>query len=97
MILKEFSIDVPGKGRVGVSFYVHFDTGKPTVGEIKIHPDFDSTLPHRAWLKQDEGQWKLFDERPANADKEIVVTPEFLNDDVANRITSKILSILQEY
>lgn len=93
MVLKEFNVSVPGKGRVSVSFYLHFDAHSASVGEIKIHTDFDSTLPHRAWLKQDEGQWKLFDEHPSMQNQEVVVRPEFLEDDLSRAIVEKILEI----
>jgi hypothetical protein len=96
MVLKDFKMNVPGKGRVEVSFYLHFDAPSPYVGEIKIHTDYDSSLPHRAWLKQDEGTWKLFDEHPFAKGNEVAVEPEFLNDEVSNAIVEQILAIREQ-
>jgi hypothetical protein len=96
MVLKEFTLKVPEKGRVDVSFYLHFDDPEASVGEIKIHTDYDSTLPRRAWLKKNEAdKWKLYDDHPALENKEIVVKPEFLDDDVSNEIVKTILAIKQ--
>ncbi len=93
MVLKEIHVDVPGRGRVDVAFYLHFDGHTTTVGELKIHTDYDSTLPHRAWLKQDDGEWKIFDEHPAMQNNEVKVTPEFLEDEVSREIVRKILAV----
>jgi hypothetical protein len=93
MVLKEFSLKIPDKGKVEVSFYLHFDTPAVSVGEIKIHTDFDSTLPHRAWLKEDDGRWKLYDDHPLMENGEVVVAPEFLNDDISNEIVKTIIGI----
>lgn len=96
MVLKEFSVNFPGKGSVDVSFYFHFDTNTVTVGEIKIHADFDCALPHRAWLKQDEGVWKLYDDHPKMQGGEVVVVPEFLDDDISNEIVRRILFLREQ-
>jgi hypothetical protein len=93
MKLKEFSLDIPGKGRAEVSFYLHFDTNTVTVGEIKIHTDFESTIPHRAWLKQYEGEWKLYDDHPSMINNEVVVGPEYLADDLSKAIAERIIAI----
>jgi hypothetical protein len=93
MVLKEFSLKVPEKGKIDVSFYLHFDTPAVSVGEIKIHTDFDSTLPHRAWIKEEDGKWKLYDDHPLMENSEVVVRPEFLNDDISNEIVKTILAI----
>ena len=93
MVLKEFAFKIPDKGKVEVSFYLHFDGADISVGEIKVHTDFESTLPHRAWLKQDNGTWKLYDDHPRMENGEVVVRPEFLNDDISNEIVKTILSL----
>lgn len=93
MVLKEINLDIPGKGRVDLKFYIHFDAHSSSIGEIKIHTDFDSTLPRRAFLKQDNGIWKLFDEHPTSVNSEIKVVPEFLEDDVSRSIVQRILEL----
>jgi hypothetical protein len=96
MKLKEFSVAVPGRGSVDVSFYLHFDGRNTSVGEIKIHSDYDSGLPHRAWLKQDNAIWYLYDDRPIIEGSEVKVVPEYLNNDVSNEIVAKILDIVEQ-
>ena len=93
MELKEFNLDVPGKGKINVQFHLHFDREPIYVGEIHIHPDFESGMPHRAQLKKDDGQWKLYIEHPENKNGEIVIVPEFLDDDLSMEIANTIMGI----
>jgi hypothetical protein len=93
MVLKEFHINIPGKGKVDVSFYLHFDAHSASVGEIKLHADYDSGLPHRAKLKQDLGKWKLYDDHPVMVNGELKVVPEFLDTEVSNTVVNRILEI----
>jgi hypothetical protein len=86
MVLKEIRISIPGQGKIDLNFYIHFDSRNSSVGEIKIHADFDTSLPRRAFLKQDEGEWKLYDEHPTMQNGEIKVLPEFLNDEISKEI-----------
>ncbi len=93
MVLKEITLNVPGKGKIDLKFYLHFDNHSSSVGEIKIHTDFDSSLPRRAFLKQEDGVWKLFDEHPVMENKEVKMLPVFLNDDLSKEIARRILAI----
>jgi hypothetical protein len=92
MVLKEFSMEVPGRGRVDVSFYLHFDTHTINIDELKIHADFDSGLPHHAQLKQDQGQWILYAEHPNMENGQVVVTPQYYNDDLSRAVAERVLA-----
>jgi len=96
MELREFQMAIHDRGTVDVSFNLHFDSRDPTVGEIKIHSDFESGLPHRAQLKQEEGNWKLFAEHPVMEAGEVKIIPQFLNDELSISIAKKILYIKEE-
>lgn len=93
MELREFRVNVPAHGTVNVEFHLHFDTNTTTVGEIKIHADYNCGIPHRVQLKKDGDTWKLYDDRPKMVNGEVKVIPEYLEDDLSNNIVSRILEI----
>jgi hypothetical protein len=93
MVLREFHLDIPDKGRIDVSFNIHFDSSAPRVGEIKIHADFDCNIPHRVYLVQVDDQWQLFDEHSSMVGNEIKIDPEYLNDPISNAVLERILQI----
>jgi len=96
MVLKEFNMAVPGKGSIAISFYLHFDTHSASVGEINTHADFECNIPRRALLRQENGEWKLYDDHPFLENGTIKVVPEFLNDELSMLIVNKILEIKAE-
>ena len=93
MVLREFHLDIQDKGRIDVSFNIHFDGPAPRVGKIQIHPDFLCDIPHRVNLVQVEDQWYLLDERPIMVGNELKVNPEYLTDPICNAILERILQI----
>ena len=93
MVLKEFSIQVPDKGRVDVSFYLHFDTHSVTVNQLKIRADYDSGLPHQAQLKEENKTWLLYADHPAIDHNAVVVAPLYFDDEVSKQIVERILDI----
>lgn len=98
MELREFKLDIPGKGMVEVSFMLHFSdqTNSASASEIKIHADFDSGLPHRPHLMLDDGTWKFHVQHPVMKNNDVVVEDEFLCDGLNKDIIDHILKIMDE-
>ena len=100
MELREFKLDVPGKGTVEVSFMLHFNDhdNSASASEIKIHADFASNLPHRPHLMLDEadGTWKFHVQQPVMKNNEVVVEEEFLSDGLNKDIIDRILKIMDD-
>ncbi len=100
MELREFKVAVPGKGIVEVSFMLHFNDhdNSASANEIKIHADFNSSLPHRPHLMLDEadGTWKFHVQHPVMKNNEVVVEEEFLNDGLNKEIIDHIMKIIDE-
>ena len=98
MELREFQIDVPGKGTVEVAFRLHFSDHDNSVSanEIKIHSDFPSGLPHHPQMLFEEGKWKFHVMHPFIEDKEVVVKEEFLDDGLNQEIINRILAIMDD-
>ncbi len=98
MELREFQIDVPGKGTVDVRFRLHFNDHdySVTANEIKIHADFDSGLPRHPQLMFEDGIWKFHVMHPFIEDKEVVVKEEFLDDGLNQEIINRILAIMED-
>ncbi|MCD6011209.1 MAG: hypothetical protein K0Q79_1071 [Flavipsychrobacter sp.] len=93
MELREFQVNVPARGTVHVEFHLHFEPHQTTVGEIKIHADYNCGIPHRVQLKKDGHTWKLYDDRPKMVNGEVKVIPEYLEDELSNTIVANILEI----
>ncbi len=98
MELREFKIEVPGKGTVEVSFMLHFNDhdNSASASEIKIHADFESDLPHRPHLMLDDGTWKFRVQHPVMKNNDVVVEDEFLCDGMNKEIIDRILAIMDE-
>lgn len=96
MELRNFQIDVPGKGVIDVNFTLHFNDNSVSVNEIKLHSDFDSGLPHHPQLRLHDNVWQLYAQVPVMKNNEMVIVDEFLNDDLSKQIVEKILQIRNE-
>ncbi len=90
MVMKDFRLEVPGHGKVDVEFRLHFDSGAVSVGEIKVHSDFECGIPHKVQLKHDGSMWKLFSDHPKNENGQVVVEPQFLEDELSMTIARRI-------
>ena len=98
MELREFQIDVPGKGTVEVNFKLHFNDHDYSVSadDIKIHADFESGLPHHPQLMFEEGKWKFHVHHPLIKNNEVVVEEEFLAEGLNQQIIDRILAIMDD-
>ncbi len=91
MELRNFQIDIPGKGIIDVNFTLHFNNNSISVNEIKLHADFDSGLPHHPQLRLHENEWQLYAQVPVMKNNEMVIIDEYLDDDVSKQIVEKLL------
>ena len=96
MELRNFQIEVPGKGTIDVEFTLHFNNNTVFISDIKIHSDFESDLPHRAQLALHDNMWQLHIQHPEMKDNEIVVVDKYLNDGYCKEILAKLLEIKDE-
>ncbi len=98
MELREFKIEVPGQGTIEVSFMLHFNDhdNSASASEIKVHADFDSSLPHRPHLMLDDGAWKFRVQHPVMKNNEVVVEDEFLCDGLIKDIIDRILKVMDD-
>jgi hypothetical protein len=93
MVFREFHLDIPDKGRIDVSFNIHFDGPSPRVGEIAVHPDFVCNIPHRVYLVQLDDKWQLSDENPSLFASDLTTMPAYLDDPLSNAVLERILQI----
>ena len=96
MELKNFQLDVPGRGVVDVEFTLHFNNNSASVNEIKVHADFDSGLPHRVELKLHDNAWRLHYQQPVMKDNEVVVVDQYVNDGISSQIVARLLEFRNE-
>lgn len=96
MELREFQVKVPAHGTVNVEFHLHFEPHNTSVGEIKIHADYNCGIPHKVQLRKDGDTWKLYDDRPKMVNGEVKVIPEFLEDELSKIIVAHILELKNE-
>jgi hypothetical protein len=96
MVFKEFSVTVPGKGQVNVSFYLHFDTHTATVDQLKIRADYDSGLPHQAKLVFENGAWRLYADHPVIDHNNVVVEPTYFDDEVSREIVERVQAMREQ-
>lgn len=93
MELRNFQIDVPGKGTIDVDFTLHFNNNSVAISEIKLHSDFDSGLPHRPQLMLHDNAWQLHVQQPVMKNNEVIVVDEYLNDELSTEIVKRLLQI----
>jgi len=96
MELRSFQIDVPGKGTVDVDFTLHFNSSAISISDIKVHADFDTTLPHRPQLKLHDNSWQLYAQQPIMKNNEVIVVDEYLNDNISKEIVKRLLQYRDE-
>ena len=96
MELKNFQINIPGKGTVDIDFTLHFNDNTPTISEIKVHADFDSGLPHHPQLMLHDNVWQLHVQQPVMKNNEMVVVDQYLNDDISKEIVKRLLEFKNE-
>jgi hypothetical protein len=96
MVLKEFSITVPDKGQVNVSFYLHFDTHTVTIDQLKICADYDCGLPHQAKLVFESGTWRLYADHPVMDHNNVVVAPIYFDDEVSREIVERVQAMREQ-
>ena len=96
MELRNFQIDVPGKGTVDVEFTLHFNNSAVSVSDIKIHSDFESDLPHRTQLALHDNIWQLHIQHPEMINNEIVIVDQYRHEGLCSQIIDKLIEIKNE-
>ncbi len=98
MELREFNIDVPGKGKVDVSLWLHFSDHDNSVSaqDIKIHSDFDSGLPRHPHLMLVDHEWKFHVQQPIMVEKEVVVEDKYSAEGLSKDIIRRIMDLVDD-
>ena len=98
MELREFKIDVPGKGRVDVSFWLHFSDHDNSVSaqDIKIHSDFDSGLPRHPHLMMVDHEWKFHMHTPVMVEKEVIIEDQYSAEGLSKEIINRIREYVED-
>jgi hypothetical protein len=96
MELRNFSMDIPGKGTIDVDFTLHFNNNTVSISEIKVHSDFESGLPHHPQLTFHDNAWQLHVLQPVMKNNEIVIIDEYLNDSFSKEIVKRLLEFKNE-
>ena len=98
MELREFTIDVPGKGKVDVHFALHFSDHDNSVSaqEIKIHSDFDSGLPKHPHLMLVDNEWQFHTQHAVLKDSDVIVEDEFSTEGLSKEIITRIREYMDD-
>ena len=95
MIHKQFQHDTIDGG-TDVQFNLEYDGKNVSVSNIQLHSNFNSGLPHSAYLEYDHefGDWKLcayYNKEDIN--KNIINVREWIGSNLSKEIVKKILEI----